>query len=55
MEEVLGPGGGAKLCRGGRPELEGIRMAGLMDLWSGVAAGDLSSSELSHRDLFSFM
>lgn len=54
MMEALGPGGGAKLCRGGRPELEGMRMAGLMEVWSGVAAGDLSSSELSHRDLFSF-
>lgn len=54
MMQPLGPGGGAKLCRGGRPELEGMRRAGLMEVWSGVTEGDLSSSELSHRDLFSF-
>lgn len=31
MSVVLGPAGGAKLCSGGRPELEGRSRAGLMD------------------------
>ena len=50
---ALGPGGGARPCRDGNPELSS--MAGLEDVWSGVPDGVLSSSELPKIVLFPFM
>lgn len=52
---ALGPGGGARPCRLGKPLLEPRSRAGLGDVWSGVPEGVLSSSELPNRVLFPFM
>lgn len=52
---ALGPGGGARPCRDCRPEAAPSSRAGLVDVWSGVPDGVLSSSELPSRDLPPFM
>lgn len=49
---ALGPGGGARPCRDGKPGFAPRSWAGLGDVWSGVPEGVLSSSELPKIVLF---